>query len=102
MSGGSLEAIDCLFPLAVRGFGGSIALVVNYRHLEDVDERHGARDGLQIEIQVKLERDWSQIHWGQLAFSLVGKPGFNHVESEHISSQQPLIVLLQCVEHLPQ
>ena len=54
---------------------------------------------LKIEIEKKLEWDWSQVHWRQLAFPLVGEPGFNKIWGKHIALEQPIVIRLQCVEH---
>src|SRR2546425_11903354 len=54
---------------------------------------------LKIEIQEKLEWDWSQVHWRQLAFSFVVEPGFNKIRGKDIALEQPVMIRLQCVEH---
>jgi hypothetical protein len=54
---------------------------------------------LKIEIQEKLEWDWSQVHWRQLAFSFVIEPGLNKIRGKDIALEQPIVIRLQCVEH---
>jgi hypothetical protein len=54
---------------------------------------------LKIEIQEKLEWDWSQVHWRQLALSFVVEPGLNKIRGKDIALEQPIVICLQCVEH---
>lgn len=56
--------------------------------------------GLKIEIQEKLKWDRSQVHGRQLAFSFVGKPGFQEVRGKHIAFAKPIVIGLQSVKHL--
>lgn len=44
-------------------------------------------------------RDWSEVDRGKFVFTLVCKPGFNHVRREYVADQKPVVILLQSVEH---
>ena len=55
---------------------------------------------LEIEVQEKLEWNWSQVDWRQFAFSFVSQPGFQQIWGEYLALEQPVVIRLQCVKHL--
>jgi hypothetical protein len=62
----------------------------------------GPQLGLNIEIKSELPRMGSEANRIHLVFSLVLKPGLDHVFGEHIPLEQEIMVFLQSVERLIQ